>query len=317
MPFRGRSVLHQVTHRPVMLKRASGLLSLAGCLLLALATCADHPAPPESSSQTPPQGSGRPSPVGPAQHEPAPVGPAPPVAAQASTLEQPTGLEAYVLRGTNQQRARHGLPAVAWEPGLAGVARLTSDDLVQRRRLQHKDAQGRGPSERVALGHRRLIGLVGENLAAFSGSWPQQDGALADNLLQGWMDSPGHRANILRRDYTHLGVGCSSRGRELRCTQLFAAAKVFLATDLPARLEQGSRHQLRFVHGPAPEGVSLRPVDQARSRERLVNPQFQPPDDWRIDREPGRYRLRFFFRQSARRLSVIDGPIVDIESPRS
>ena len=40
-------------------------------------------------------------------------------------------------------------------------------------------------------------------------------------IVDSWMTSPGHRANLLNPDYTHLGVGVSLLGKEIRATQNF------------------------------------------------------------------------------------------------
>lgn len=223
-------------------------------------------------------------------------------------------LEVDILRATNDQRSQRGLKPLVWEPRLADIARHYSQELLQARQLDHIDARGHGPALRVAYDHRRMIALVGENLAAFSGRWPTQGDALVEQMVQGWMDSPGHRRNILRPDYSHLGVGLALMGSELRCTQLFAATPTYLANDLPRRLETGSLWPLEFARGPveSPVGVSLAPLEQARQRERFGAPEFDPPAEWQVGEPPGWYRLRFYFRQNGRRFSVVDGPVLEV-----
>ena len=51
-----------------------------------------------------------------------------------------------------------------------------------------------------------MMGVFGENLAYQTGP-AGPSGDLARNCFQGWEDSPGHRANLLRTDYTHVGHG--------------------------------------------------------------------------------------------------------------
>lgn len=227
------------------------------------------------------------------------------------TEETREHIERAVLDATNRQRMRRGLQPVVWEGGLADIARGYSRQLVGQYRLEHQDASGMGPSERVAQQHRRLVGLVGENLAAFSGDWPGDPKDLADELVKGWMQSPGHRRNLLRQDYTHLGVGLWTEGPELRATQLFASVQVYLADDLPQRLQRGEILSLSF-EGEAPEGVSLQPLGTSRTGERRQGPSFQDPARWNVDAPPGTYRLRFYFRRTAQRFSVIDGPAVHV-----
>lgn len=223
-------------------------------------------------------------------------------------------LEAAILQSINVERRRRGLGPLLRDATLADIARRTGEELIGRRRLDHIDRQGRGPSDRIARQHRRLIGLVGENLAAFSGHWPETSQALAEELVRGWMGSPGHRRNILRADYSHSGVGLVMRDRELRCVQLFAAVAAYLSADLPLSLSAGSHWPLGFVEGigEAPEGVSLQPLDNRRHQERRQAPDFVAPADFRFDAPPGDYRLRFYFRQSERRFSVVDGPFLEV-----
>lgn len=223
-------------------------------------------------------------------------------------------VERAILDATNRQRMRRGLQPIAWEGDLTRIARDYSRQLVGRHRLEHRDASGKGPSDRVAQQHRRLVGLVGENLAAFSGDWPEDPVDLADELVEGWMQSPGHRRNLLRQDYTHLGVGLWTAGSELRATQLFAAVHTYLVADLPLSIRRGDSLSLQFESGTAPEGVSLQPLGSSRLRERRQGPTFQDPAGWTLDAAPGLYRLRFYFRRTAQRFSVIDGPAVQVVS---
>lgn len=223
-------------------------------------------------------------------------------------------LEVAIFDAINGQRQKHGLEALRWDEPLASIARQTSRNLVNRRRLDHIDLAGQGPSQRVARGHRRLIGLVGENLAAFSGHWPDSVETLAGQMVQGWMDSPGHRKNILRPDYTHSAIGLAAQGRELRCVQLFAAVEAYLTADLPPTLPRTSHLSLSFVDGfgAAPQGVSLEPLGSSRTEARRQAPDFADPQDWTIEAKPGPYRLRFYFRRGERRFAVIDGPTLDV-----
>ena len=50
------------------------------------------------------------------------------------------------------------------------------------------------------------MGGVGENIGKISGSYSSST-AVAEALFGGWMNSPGHRANIPNSDYTHFGIG--------------------------------------------------------------------------------------------------------------
>jgi uncharacterized protein YkwD len=63
---------------------------------------------------------------------------------------------------------------------------------------------------------------VGENIAAYSKLDYSDIQIMARMIMDGWMTSPGHRQNILHPRYTHLGVGVSVQGDQMRVTQEFA-----------------------------------------------------------------------------------------------
>ncbi|MGC1851240.1 MAG: CAP domain-containing protein, partial [Solirubrobacterales bacterium] len=88
---------------------------------------------------------------------------------------------------------------------LARAARLHADNMARFGFFDHTDPQGRGVGERVAIFDRahRFVGL-GENIAAGYRS--------AALTCREWMNSSGHRGNILSPTYTHLGVGFAGGG---------------------------------------------------------------------------------------------------------
>ena len=50
---------------------------------------------------------------------------------------------------------------------------------------------------------------------------PEQIQHLAQVIMSGWMNSPGHRKNILSPEYTHLGIGVITNNQEVKATQVF------------------------------------------------------------------------------------------------
>ncbi|WP_446035202.1 CAP domain-containing protein, partial [Streptomyces olivaceus] len=106
-----------------------------------------------------------------------------------------------------------GLPALAPDDRLARAAQAHSADMVARDFYSHTDPDGGRPWDRAAAaGSSRRT--VGENIACGQRS-PAE-------VVEGWMNSPGHRANILKSDFTHLGVGLAGGGRAgTYWTQLF------------------------------------------------------------------------------------------------
>ncbi|MCO1659147.1 CAP domain-containing protein [Pseudonocardia humida] len=105
---------------------------------------------------------------------------------------------AEVVAATNVERARHGLPALTVDARLGAAAQDHSDDMVRRAFFSHDNPDGAQVWDRaLARGYRYR--KVAENIAAGQRS--------AADVVAGWMDSPGHRANILDRELTQIGVG--------------------------------------------------------------------------------------------------------------
>ncbi|MFJ5310181.1 CAP domain-containing protein [Streptomyces sp. NPDC088350] len=122
---------------------------------------------------------------------------------------------AQVVESTNGERARAGLPPLAVDPLLATAAQAHSTDMVARAFYSHTSPDGSQPWDRAAAaGSRRRT--IGENIACGQRS-PAE-------VVEGWMNSPGHRANILKPDFTHIGIGFAGGGQMgTYWTQLFGA----------------------------------------------------------------------------------------------
>lgn len=120
-----------------------------------------------------------------------------------------------VVELTNGERARAGLPPLAVDPLLAAAAQAHSTDMVARAFYSHTSPDGSQPWDRAAAaGSRRRT--IGENIACGQRS-PAE-------VVEGWMNSPGHRANILKPDFTHIGIGFAGGGQMgTYWTQLFGA----------------------------------------------------------------------------------------------
>jgi uncharacterized protein YkwD len=141
-----------------------------------------------------------------------------------SGIKHPKELERQIFKLTNEARRKNGLPALDPDAALAGAARLHSDDMLQRDFFNHNSPDGKGLQDRLldAPAVARTIARAGENIYGGSGQDWTDAKTMARVIVDGWMTSPGHRANILNPDYTHLGVGVSVREREIRATQNFS-----------------------------------------------------------------------------------------------
>jgi stress response protein SCP2 len=110
----------------------------------------------------------------------------------------PAGPTGEVVAATNAERSRHGLPALSVDARLTAAAQGHSEDMVRRAFFSHGNPDGAQVWDRaLARGYRYR--KVAENIAAGQRT--------AIEVVRGWMDSPGHRANILDGELTQIGVG--------------------------------------------------------------------------------------------------------------
>lgn len=121
-----------------------------------------------------------------------------------------TGYEQEVIRLVNEIRGENGLKALTYDWELARVARYKSQDMKDNRYFSHTSPVYGTPFQMI-----RNFGIsyrsAGENIA--------KGYATPQAVVNGWMNSSGHRANILNASYTHIGVGYVSSGNYW--TQMF------------------------------------------------------------------------------------------------
>ena len=120
--------------------------------------------------------------------------------------ESVEGMSAYeleVVRLVNAERARYGLPALAADAELSRVARYKSRDMREKGYFSHES-----PTYGTPFQMMKSFGITyraaGENIA-YGYATPAK-------VVAAWMNSDGHRANILSASYTRLGVGYVADG---------------------------------------------------------------------------------------------------------
>ncbi|MEU5218388.1 CAP domain-containing protein [Streptomyces sp. NPDC020807] len=163
------------------------------------AEAAPRPTPSETAPAKPvtPEVSVTPSTEPPAPTaEPTPETPAQ-TAAAGSTADRADAAEAEVLRLVNVERAKVGCSPVSADARLAQLAGAFSADMEARNFFDHTDPDGATPWIRAEKAG--IANLAGENIAR-----GQVDAAA---VMTSWMNSDGHRANILNCEFTTLGVG--------------------------------------------------------------------------------------------------------------
>ena len=111
--------------------------------------------------------------------------------------------EAAVVELVNQQRAAYGLQPLTISAVLCRKARMKSQDMAQNRYFDHNSPTYGSPFDMM-----RSLGIsyrsAGENIA--------MGYSTAQAVMQGWMNSEGHRANILSASFTTIGVGYVANG---------------------------------------------------------------------------------------------------------
>jgi cysteine-rich secretory family protein len=113
--------------------------------------------------------------------------------------------EVAILEMTNAFRKEHNLTTLKPNAALAAAARVFAAYLGKTGKFGH-EADGREPHERAeAAGYRYC--LVAENLAFNLDSRGFETAKLARDVVEGWKTSPGHRANLLEKSVTEIGVG--------------------------------------------------------------------------------------------------------------
>lgn len=144
----------------------------------------------------------------PAAQQPVAQKPAPqPAQETTAPAKQESGtissIEQQVLTLTNQERAKEGLKPLVTDAALMNTARAKSADMSKNNYFSHtsptlgspfdqmkaKGIQYKAAAENIAMGQRT-----------------------AEEVVKGWMNSPGHRANIMNGNFTHIGIGYDTQG---------------------------------------------------------------------------------------------------------
>lgn len=124
---------------------------------------------------------------------------------------------------TNQNRIEEGQKPLIWDENLSRIAEEYAQELARAGRLSHTDRDGDGPSERaqqsgypvtkdieggVRIGIAENLAYIGTGMVAGVGYVDPTNGtAIGQALMDGWMNSPGHRKNILDPLADRFGAG--------------------------------------------------------------------------------------------------------------
>lgn len=108
-----------------------------------------------------------------------------------------SGFAGNVLHHVNAERQAAGLEPLAMDEGLAAAAEIRAREAAVH--FAHQRPDGR---EAKSVMENTPCSWFGENLAVSTD-------AEAEEIVQAWMASPAHRANILNRHYTKMGAACT------------------------------------------------------------------------------------------------------------
>lgn len=222
---------------------------------------------------------------------------------QKITTTPPAGItllaevEEQIFNLTNEQRRQLKLPLLNPDASLQTAARSHSIDMLERDFFDHTSPDGKTPFDRIAIIHRTLIGTVGENIWSSQGLQQKDAKLLAVQVMKDWLGSPGHRANLLRNEYTHLGVGAASKGNILRVTQNFASTQALFQQDLPLEINKGAT--LPLATTPVAQKTSPVQYEYWLSDKGVAATPPIPITNTQITVAPGDYRLRLYFNTVA------------------
>ncbi len=126
----------------------------------------------------------------------------------AATPAQPL-LEAALLAASNAARGSHGLEPLRPDEGLARSARAHAAEMAQLNYFSHSSPVPANATLQARLArHGSPLVAVGENLARLG--LPGTAENAASRAIDGWLASPGHRANLLRTEFDRVGFGVAT-----------------------------------------------------------------------------------------------------------
>lgn len=127
-------------------------------------------------------------------------------------------IEQAIFQRVNQERAAAGLPALSYNGTMEYYARVKSKDMGDRGYFDHKDPQGKLITEQMKA-NGVSYSAWGENIAYIQGV--SGNATLATQFMDNWMNSSGHRANILSSNFSSIGIGVYKIGNTYYATQEF------------------------------------------------------------------------------------------------
>lgn len=126
-------------------------------------------------------------------------------------------VESEIFRLVNVERKKAGVKTLSYSTTMQKYARIKSEDMATRGYFDHRDPQGNLITEKMKNDGVKYSSW-GENIAYIGG---ESASKLASEFMNNWMNSPGHRANILSPNFTGIGIGVYKSGNTVYATQEF------------------------------------------------------------------------------------------------
>lgn len=129
-----------------------------------------------------------------------------------------TETERLVYEQINERRVANGLEPLVWQSGLHAAAHNHSRDMRERDFFAHENPDGVSPATRIGRAGVDCL-VTGENIVEMARN--NHEDRLAGDIVEAWMDSSGHRENLLSSTWTRTGVGVVADDEAVYVTQTF------------------------------------------------------------------------------------------------
>jgi len=145
-------------------------------------------------------------------------------------------LEKLIHQAINLNRRVNEEEPLMWDDKLGNLARAHSEDMVKRGYFKHLTPEGLSPMKRLEQAGYTSCRLVGENIyqnnlysrvitekKKTTYDWNSME-TISLTTVKGWMDSEGHRKNILDKNYVREGIGVAiAPDDKVYITEIFCA----------------------------------------------------------------------------------------------
>jgi hypothetical protein len=245
-----------------------------------------------------------------------------------------------MLQLINEDRASEGLAPVRWDDFAAQVGQAHAEEMATHDYMSHWNLAGEGPD--IRYGQAGGTETVQENVYMY---WYRyDDGRPAP--IEDWktvirdaqaslMKSPGHRANIMAPEHTHVGIGIAyyAETGDVRIAQEFINRYVKIVKPVPAQAKVGDVVEIRgrllgqaqnpvinLAYEPFPQPMSVAEVEAVRTYRSpaefflALNPSIEEEDVFSAEvtldyqEQPGIYHIRIWIEEEG--LSVHASDII-------